>query len=100
MGFLSNVSEIYLHQGYDNFTGQNDIALLKLEMPLNLSDSVSVIHLADENDPRNPGQIYTVAGWGATDWDGWEFTYEPILKTVEVADLGLEECLSYVSDTG
>jgi len=101
MGFLSKVSEVYRHQNFSSSSLKNDIALLKLEKPINLSDSVAVIHLAEEKDPRNSGQIYTVAGWGATNmkryrdpWGyQWDFTYGPILKTVEVADLSRRECL-------
>jgi len=99
MGLLRNVSSVHMHENWDTSTYQHDIALLKLEKPLSLNDSVAKISLAKKNDPRNPGQMYTAAGWGAT-WvnytTGWSEAqhFQPILKTVDVAEVSLNRCMS------
>jgi len=97
MGSVRNVSAVHCHEDYNNFTLENDIALLKLEKPLNLSDSVGTIALANMNDPRNPGQVYTLAGWGAISFNHTtEYpSYDPILKTVDIADVPYDVCLSF-----
>jgi len=70
MGQLRNVVEIYEHEDYDADTIENDIALLKLEQPLVLSDSVKVILPAKEDDPTEVGQMYALVGWGANSMNG------------------------------
>jgi len=96
MGFLRNVSEVYVHEEYNNSTLVNDIALLELEKPMTLSDSVAIITRANVDDPITNGQMYTLAGWGAINMNGTE--YDPILNTVEVPAVDLESCSSVLAD--
>jgi len=90
MGELRNVEVIYEHGDYDDETFENDIALLELEEPLELSDSVAIILPANTDDPLEIGQMYTLAGWGALDENGT--VYSPDLYTVEVPAVSLEYC--------
>jgi len=66
MGELRYVTSVIVHADYDNTTLVNDIAMLELAAPLVLSDSVAVILHANKDDPVVSGQMYTLAGWGAT----------------------------------
>uniref|UniRef100_A0A6P4E452 trypsin n=1 Tax=Drosophila rhopaloa TaxID=1041015 RepID=A0A6P4E452_DRORH len=61
-GQVVRVSQILVHQGYDQSLS-NDIAVIRLQSSLRLSDSVSSIPLA-ENSPAS-GSPATVSGWGA-----------------------------------
>jgi len=98
MGFLRNVSVVHIHEYYDDRKLENDIALLKLEKPVGLNDSDAIISLADKNHPRNPGQIYTLAGWGAISFNRTIFSpsWEPILKTANVAEVSQHVCKSFL----
>jgi len=91
MGQLRNVIGIYEHEEYDSNTLRNDIALLELEQPLVLSDSVEVILPANTDDPLEDGQIYTLAGWGANSMNGT--IYSPYLFTVDVPGVNLQSCI-------
>jgi len=66
-GQSRNIKKIYMHNNYDDWTLENDIALLKLQSPLELNDDVAVIELANEGDPEEIGQEYTIEGWGSMD---------------------------------
>lgn len=57
-----NVSEAFPHRKHGNY--RNDIALLKLEEPLDFSASISAIELATKEVPVN--SKVTISGWGRT----------------------------------
>jgi len=90
MGQLRWVSDVIIHEYYNSTTVVNDIALLELEEPLVLNSNVAVILPATTDDPVVDGQIYTLAGWGAINKSGTE--YSPILKTVTVPGVSVEDC--------
>jgi hypothetical protein len=56
------VSEIIIHPGYDALTYENDIALLRLTIPVNLAQPIAL-----NESPANEqvGTEATVVGWGA-----------------------------------
>jgi len=72
-GQSRNVLNIYMHEQYNDWTLMNDIALLELQSPLELNNTVAAIDLANEGDPMDNDQEYTVEGWGATEADGYNF---------------------------
>lgn len=84
------VSEIFVHPEYDNHTVDNDIALLKLEHPLELDDFVWPICLPSQEEQMATNKNGTILGWGKkhnTDLFG---THELQEARVPIADT--EEC--------
>eukprot|EP00057_Strongylocentrotus_purpuratus_P011161 XP_011665635.1 PREDICTED: uncharacterized protein LOC585547 isoform X4 [Strongylocentrotus purpuratus] len=65
-GQIRDVAEVIQHPFYDRFTLVNDIAILKLASPLNITNEVQPICLPtmDETIPQ-PGQYVTFTGWGS-----------------------------------
>lgn len=90
MGQLRNVEMIWKHDEYDIDTNNNDIALLELEQPLVLNESVAIILPANYEDPLEDGQMYTVAGWGAVDANAT--VYSPYLYSVDVPGVNFDYC--------
>lgn len=68
-GQLYNVSEVIVHEEYDTQTLENDIALLKLQTPINVANATP-IKLINSDDVANgatdPGVMSWVTGWGLT----------------------------------
>ncbi|KAI2804691.1 hypothetical protein BLOT_003679 [Blomia tropicalis] len=58
------VSSIEIHPDYDNYTVDNDIALLRLESPLEIDDYVSPICLPSIDDEMSINRTATILGWG------------------------------------
>lgn len=61
-----NVIEIIEHENYDNNTADNDIALLKLDKPLQFSKVIEPVKLPSPEEDFT-GQLVTVSGWGETE---------------------------------
>ena len=59
-----HVAEIVSHEDYDTSTQNNDIALLRLEMPIKWNEHTVPICLPTE-EPVVDGMCYTT-GWGST----------------------------------
>jgi len=96
MGQLRNAETIYMHAEYNPDTTENDIALIKLDQRLLLSESVAIILPANMDDPFEDGQMYTLAGWGANDMNGT--VHSPDLYTVDVPGVSLESCSEVLDD--
>ncbi len=63
----SDVESIHLYPGYNISTfGVNDIALMKLKVPVTLNGDIGLLPLAGPDDAalEAEGQAATVAGWG------------------------------------
>jgi hypothetical protein len=63
------VSEVIVHEGYNDVTNENDIALLKLKDPVNFTNAVPVkLVSADDvlEGATSPGVMSWVTGWGLT----------------------------------
>lgn len=58
------VARVIVHDDYNNYTVDNDIALLKLEKPLLIDDFVSPICLPSPDDQMATNQTGTILGWG------------------------------------
>ncbi|KAH8412943.1 hypothetical protein KR009_006914, partial [Drosophila setifemur] len=86
-GFLLEVSLIVIHENYDAFSFDNDIALLVLSESLDLEeyDSIQAIKLAKDLPPE--GSEASVTGWGLTEYEIPEF-----LQSLETPIVGLEQC--------
>lgn len=60
---MRNVIKIIVHENYDH---DNDIALLKLEKPLQYSNVIKPVKLPKAEEDFS-GQLVTVSGWGQTE---------------------------------
>jgi len=100
-----------VHESYDSETYQNDIALLELDVPLQLNDAVASINLPDGNYdgtgkasllssvtiscppwPHKCVGVGVVSGWGRTAVDGDAAT---ILRKVSVPLIADDKCREY-----
>jgi hypothetical protein len=67
-GQLYNVSEVIVHESYDAGTQLNDIALLKLQQPINYPNAKPIKFITSEDvayGATDPGVMTWVTGWGA-----------------------------------
>ncbi|XP_037687120.1 plasma kallikrein [Choloepus didactylus] len=86
---FSRIKEIIIHQQYTVSEGGNDIALIKLEAPLNYTESQKPICLPSKGDINT---IYTncwITGWGYTKENG---TIQNILQKANIPLVPNEEC--------
>jgi trypsin len=83
-----NVTQIIKHAGYNDFTSDNDIALLRISGKSNLNP----ITLPTQNDESLllVGKKCTVAGWGATNNSGTQ--YPTIQQKVELELISNSTC--------
>jgi len=74
----------------------DDLALLKLESPLNFTDSVGKITLANSYDPVDNGQSYIVAGWGGgSNILRWEYTNQTCCSHNDYNEIHTQKNSSY-----
>lgn len=66
---IRKISEIILHPDYNSEHPRNDIALLVLEQPFEITDNVNTICLPITNDRWDTNNCF-VAGWGAGEMIG------------------------------
>ncbi|KAH8325994.1 hypothetical protein KR067_012129, partial [Drosophila pandora] len=89
-GQLVNVSKIILHEKYNHTTVVNDIAILKLEKPLDMTNpAIQPIELAEKSP--SPGTNVLVSGWGSM--TNQPFTFQPeILLGVNLTIVDTVSC--------
>lgn len=87
-GQLVNVSAFKIHERYNPFTMINDIAILRLGVPVTLGRKVKAIKLATK--PPSDGTKAAVTGWGTTAHG--DVLLPGNLKTVTVKIISNEEC--------
>ena len=66
---VRQVVQSFVNESYDQTTQDNDIALLQVSPPFNLTERVAVIGLVTPDEEAaiaGPGVMATVTGWGAT----------------------------------
>ncbi|CAL8242319.1 unnamed protein product [Merluccius merluccius] len=81
------VSRIVSHQGYNRFTKECDVALLKLQEPLHFNQYVRPIQIWMR--PLQPSMRCTITGWGSTRENGPRVNR---LQEVNVTCLPLDNC--------
>ncbi|GFU10450.1 protein masquerade [Nephila pilipes] len=79
------VSTSYIHHNHNGQTLDNDIALLRLEHPVQLQESVCLVCLPARGAENNPGKRCTVTGYGYMDESG------PIALKIREATLPIVE---------
>ena len=87
---------IYVHSSYISATNENDIALVYLEKPAQVNDTVDIICLPDEGDVQ-PGSSCASAGWGFT--PNLHHTSAPLRSQV-VPVVSRQECNKFSSYGG
>jgi len=71
----------------------NDIAILKLETPLNFTDKIQPIELAEKGERVAAGTVCNVAGWGASSKNKHgSATFPEVLQEQDVKILENDEC--------
>ena len=68
-GQVIDVAHVVMHPDYDPDTAENNVALLRLAAPAQLSATVQPVRLATATDLDlyRPGTLGAVTGWGSTD---------------------------------
>ncbi|XP_051256440.1 serine protease 27-like isoform X3 [Dicentrarchus labrax] len=82
------VVQTMCHRGYNQFTNDNDVCLLKLSAPVNFTDYIYPVCLASEDSEFYTGVNSWVTGWGRTD----NGTAADILQEADVPIVGNNQC--------
>nr|CAD7400252.1 unnamed protein product [Timema cristinae] len=69
-GFVHSVAQLIEHPLYDDFTNENDIALLRVNEPFVFGVGVQPVPLAAAGSEVSAGTYAVAAGWGETVNDG------------------------------
>ncbi|XP_077386662.1 polyserase-2-like [Festucalex cinctus] len=85
------IAEIIRHPSYDPDTFDNDVALLKLSLPVNFTDFIGPVCLATQNSTFFTGTESWVTGWG-TIGSGVPLPSPQNLMEVEVPVVGNRQC--------
>ncbi|XP_038052119.1 uncharacterized protein LOC119724891 [Patiria miniata] len=81
------------HPGWKGSNYHDDIALLKLDTPVQFTDTIRPACLEYEGNEEEKYDTCHVVGWGKTD-EALDTT-SPVLKEARVPLIPLEQCLSY-----
>ncbi|KAG8504985.1 Chymotrypsinogen 2 [Galemys pyrenaicus] len=63
---ILNISQIFRHHNFNQWSIYNNIALLKLATPAHFNNNVSSVLLPPIYDDFTPGTMCTIIGWGLT----------------------------------
>ncbi|XP_063063519.1 serine protease 33-like isoform X2 [Engraulis encrasicolus] len=85
------VSQIIVHENYDFFTGENDIALLQLSSSVTFTDHIQPVCLAATGSVFSNGTVSWVAGWGVTA-EGGSPPSSGALQEIQVAVIENSQC--------
>ncbi|GAB1600187.1 tryptase beta-2-like [Argonauta hians] len=89
------IQQIIIYESYkDSYGVLNDLALLKLQTPVMLSNYTDVICL-DEAETALPGEMCTITGWGTLTTEG-KGSPTPYQATVDV--ITKSECKNKIKD--
>ncbi|XP_067010914.2 chymotrypsin-2 [Anabrus simplex] len=88
-----SVSRIINHSGYSAAASwRNDIALLKVASPIQLSSSIQPVKLPAANKNQGAGLPVLVSGWGYSSYPGW--TLPNNLQKLNLQLVSNEDCQS------
>ncbi|XP_061765388.1 uncharacterized protein LOC133558198 isoform X6 [Nerophis ophidion] len=85
------VETIILHPNFDQFSFDNDIALLRLSSPVNFTAYIRPVCLAASNSNFINGTDSWVTGWGTVQ-EGVSLPFPQTLQEVEVPIVGNRQC--------
>ncbi|XP_037048739.1 phenoloxidase-activating factor 2-like isoform X2 [Bradysia coprophila] len=92
-----SVRSIVIHKGFSKQSLHNDIALLILTSPVELTDTVNTVCLPQMNAQYNDQRCF-VSGWGKDSY-GVTGSYQTILKKVEVPVISHDMCQRQLRQT-
>lgn len=97
------VSRAFKHPQYDKNNEYNDIALLKLETPVELTQRVWPACLPEQDEQLQPEIMATILGWGAISYtrqkDGRPVVQrDDMLRQAVVPVVGFDECKNSYGD--
>ncbi|MEP6343690.1 MAG: serine protease [Maricaulaceae bacterium] len=101
-GQLRNVTRIVIHEGWNDRTNENDIALLQVTSPFDFeADHISAINyletVSDHESQAADGELLSVIGWGHTREGSTQA--ERLLRKVTVPVIRTETCNKNYSGT-
>lgn len=82
-GQYRNIAQVIIHPDYNAATSNNDVALIRLSVPLNFNNRVLPIQLTNNLSHFNTGQTTRVTGWGNT-LDGPNPSLSNVLQELEM----------------
>lgn len=86
----SDVANVIMHASYSSSTYENDIAIIKLVTPLDLSGpTAQPVNLPESQSEPAVGSLLTVSGWGTTSAGG---SISDVLLKVDVPVVSDAEC--------
>lgn len=89
-----NVKQVISHPNYNDYTFDNDIALMELESPVTYSDFIKPICLPSAQHSFPAGNTVWVTGWGATREGGFAAS---VLQKAQVRIINWKTCDSLMS---
>lgn len=84
-----HLTEMWVHEDFDGFTGPHDIGLILFTTPFTLNNFVSVIGLPLPD--TIPSGVGTIHGWGSTSYS-LEPAFPDILQTADLVIVPTETC--------
>nr|DBA18873.1 TPA: hypothetical protein GDO54_014768 [Pyxicephalus adspersus] len=90
-GVMSAVSAIYIHPIYKRDGSSGDIALIKLQYPIQFTDYIMPICIPDENVQFPSGMSCFVTGWGSIN-QGVSLPAPQTLQKVQLPIIDQTEC--------
>ncbi|XP_030744530.2 transmembrane protease serine 2 [Echinops telfairi] len=90
-GSGKRIEKVISHPSYDAKTKSNDVALMKLQTPLTLSDRIRPVCLPNPGLMLEPTQTCWISGWGATHEKG---KTSEVLNAAEVHLIEPQSCNS------
>ncbi|KAK7877971.1 hypothetical protein WMY93_031373 [Mugilogobius chulae] len=86
------------HPEHNSRTSNNDIMLIKLQVPVWLNSYISIVILPRQDAMRTPGSMCRASGWGST--QPGVNTISTTLQTVKLPIVDPNQCNSTVSYSG
>jgi secreted trypsin-like serine protease len=95
--FEAMVAEIHVNPNYNPSEITNDITLLKLAAPVQFTDEISPVCVADTTDSVSDGEMGWITGWGTTRAGG---SSSNVLMQVNVPVVNQDKCKEEYSGIG
>ncbi|XP_061136066.1 ST14 transmembrane serine protease matriptase a [Syngnathus typhle] len=86
-----NLKRIIPHPNYNDYTFDNDIALMELDAPVTYSDYIEPVCLPSAQHQFPVGEVVWITGWGATREGGFAAT---VLQKAQVRSINHTVCNS------